>query len=238
MIVVSFGVRKSGSTLAFEMAKAVLELSGFPQEMLPDGVVEPDRKINIVRTWTDVRLARLLEATAGKKIVVKTHGSPDQLSVGALLGAIESRDVQIHVVYRDPRDAVLSMLDHGARSRENNRPNLRQIVDVDDAIEALGPDVASLRRWGVFESLKLQYGRFAFDRVEGPRAMADALGVEVDPDEVWERLDGRPTKKNVARPNRHTTEMSPADAARIAAAFPDYLGLVEHDDHGWFCPTP
>lgn len=28
MIVISFGIRKSGTTLAFEMAKAVLELNG------------------------------------------------------------------------------------------------------------------------------------------------------------------------------------------------------------------
>ncbi len=39
MILLSFEVRKSGSTLAFEMPKAVLELDGFPQARLPDGIV-------------------------------------------------------------------------------------------------------------------------------------------------------------------------------------------------------
>lgn len=230
MIIVSFGVRKSGSTLAFEMARAVLELSGHSQEVLRDGIVEPNRKINIVRDWTDVRLARLVEATAGTKVVIKTHGSPSQLSVGALMRALESGEVQIHVVYRDPRDAVLSMLDHGARSRENGRPNLQHVRDVDDAISELRSDVASLQLWGAFAPLKLRYDDFAFDVEGGPRLMAEAMGVEVDPSDVWDLVNRRPTKKSVARPNRHATDMSAADVAKVEAAYPDYLAFVQHED--------
>lgn len=238
MIVISFGVRKSGSTLAFEMAKAVLELNGHPQPKLADGLVEEGRPSNTVGRWTDERLARLVRVTEGTKIVIKTHGPPNRLTIGKLLGFVESGRVRIHVVYRDPRDAVLAILDHGARSRAENRQPLSQVVDVDDAIPILRKDVTKLRRWGMFPSLKLLYDDFAFDPEKWVARIAEDLGVSVDVDEAWKIVNDRETKKGVASPHRHREEMTPGDAARIAAALPDYLELTERNDPEWFQRWP
>ncbi len=234
MIVISFGVRKSGSTLAFEMAKAVLELNGHPQTRLVDGLVEPGKKVNAVARWTDERLERLVDATEGAWVVVKTHGTPDRLSTGALFELLEARKLCIHVVFRDPRDTVLSLLDHGARSRAKDRATLNQIVTVDDAVAKLRSDLSALRRWGTYPSLKLLYDDFAFDPERGPKLIADDLGMTVDPDAVWDAVNARRTKRNVAQPHRYRSEMSAEDAARIEAAVPNYLRLAEHHDLGWF----
>lgn len=89
--------------------------------------------------------------------------------------------------------------------------------------------MASLRLWGAFASLKLRYDDFAFDLDGGPRLIAEALGVEVAPGDVRDLVSRRPTKKNVARPHRHTSDMSAGDLAKVEAAYPDYLAFVQRE---------
>ena len=229
MIVISFGVRKSGSTLAFEMAKAVLELVGHPQDLLPGGLVDPGHDINMVGAWTDERLARLIDETHGTRIVVRTHGHPRRLSTDSVREHLRAGRLKIHVVFRDPRDGVLSLLDEARMNPDKAGP-----LTVDEAIARLRPKVEKLRQWGAFPSLKLRYDDFAFDPVRGPMMIAEHLGVPTDPDEVWALVNQRPTKKNVAMPHRHITDLSSADRARVEAALADYVSLVEHHDPDWF----
>ena len=227
MIVVSYGIQKSGSTLAFEMARAVLELNGYAQPRLAEGIVNARPPgINMVGPWTDERLSRLVEATEGWKIVVKTHGSPQALSTSRVLDLVGSGDLKIHVVFRDPRDTVLSLLDAGVRARARKQAYFSEIRTFDGTIAMLGARLQALRQWGSFPSLKLEYDDFAFDRVRGPQLIADDLGVHADPDEVWKIVDGRFTQRNVARPQRYKTELWPAEVARVEKAFPLYLELV------------
>jgi hypothetical protein len=226
MIVISFGVRKSGSTLAFETAKAILELDGYPQTRLPDEFVKERPEVNQVDRWTDEVLMRLIEHTKDTKIVIRTHAAPNPLSIGRILGAVDAGDVRIHLVYRDPRDTFLSMLDERARKGKS--------CDADEITERLRRNLRNLRRWGSLPSLKLCYDDLAYDPSLAPRLIADDLGVTTDPAEVARVAGDRGTRKNVGRPHRYQTEMSPDDAVRIEQAFPEYLALVEHHDLGWF----
>jgi len=225
MIVVSFGVRKSGSTLAAEMVRAVLELNGFPREVLPESLVRRS-DYNALDRWSDEAMARLVECTRGSAALVKTHGPPDPLTLAALFRHLELGDVKIHLVYRDPRDTVLSMLDERAKRGKS--------CALDEVIDRLRANVRKLRRWGAFPALRLCYDDFAFDRALGPQLLADDLGLSVDPDEVWRLVEQRHTRRNVARPHRHRTEMAPEVAAPIEAAVPDFLSLVEQGDLGFF----
>lgn len=239
MIVISFGVRKSGSTLACEMAKAVLELNGHPQVLLPDELLSPGRsreptgRVNFAGPWRDDLVARLIEAAQGQKIVVRTHAHPYKLTRARIADAMDAGEVKIHVVFRDLRGVVLSMLDE-ARAE----PTHSKARTVDEVIARLRPRLEKLRSWGSLPSVKLLYDDFAFDREHGPALIARDLGMTVDGEAVWDLVSGRFTRKNVARPERHTTEMAPADAARIEAAFPDYLEMVEQRDFRWFDAAP
>jgi hypothetical protein len=227
MIVISFGMRKSGSTLGYRMAGAVLELSGFPQVQLPDGVVEPGKEINVVRFWSDGHLSRLLDASEGQRIVVKTHTAPGPVTLGVLFDAIEAGNVRINVIFRDPRDTVLSILDHAARSRASDETPFKNVFTIDDAVRKICKGLTALWQWSAYPSLKLLYDDFAFDPVRGPMLIAEQLGVSVDPQQVWARLEGAPTKKNVAMAHRHRSQMAADDAARIASELPEYVELVE-----------
>ncbi len=235
MIVISYGIRKSGSTFAFELAKTVLELAGYSQVLLPEALLAPanngtrGRRINAAGPWTDDLLAQVIEAGQGTKTVVRTHANPRRLSSTRVVDALDAGELKIHVVFRDPRDTVLSLFDEARDKPEKNKART-----VDDAIDRLRPRIRSLWHWGSYPSLKLLYDDFAFDPVTGPQLIADDLGVTIDPHEVWRIVSSRRTRKNVAQPRRYTTEMSATDAARIAAAFPGYTQMVEQRDFGWF----
>jgi hypothetical protein len=238
VIVISFGVNKSGSTLAFELAKAVLALNGYPQPRLGDDLVQEGHHINFVRQWTDDRLDRLLEATAGSCIVVKTHGGPFLLSSARLQEALDAGDIRIHVVYRDPRDTIVSMLESDvvARLRRSDDPSFRELRGVDDAITRVGARLEALRAWGSLPSLKLQFERFAFDRDTGPLLIAKDLGLSVDPDEAWATASEAFTQFNVGRAGRYQTDLWPDEIGRIERAFPLFLELIAGNDLGWFGP--
>lgn len=239
MIVISYGVEKSGSTLAFEMAKAVLELDGHPQVRLPDGLVNEGPAINEVGRWSDDRLAGLIDATSGTRIAVRTHNPPRYLSSDLVHAYLAAGDLKIHVVFRDPRGTVVSMLDDSVRARRLGEARHAELRTVDDAVAQLAHRLHAFRGWGWFPSLRLLYDRFAFDPVWGPRCIADDLGVRVDPEEVWRIASKRPTRRNVARRDRGTDELWPDEVARIDRAFPLFLDLVRGEARpGWFEEYP
>src|SRR5262245_48678845 len=235
MILISYGITKSGSTLAFEMARAVLELNGYRQHHLGDGIVNEGHHINFVSGWTDERLMRLIEAASGTRVAIKTHTDPYDLSTGDVQDLIDAGEVRIHVVYRDPRDLILSMLEHADRTRTSrSAPAFRQVHTLDHAIERLGVQLHRFRAWGRYPSLKLQYERFAFDPVVGPALIADDLRLPADPERVWQMVGDEFTQLNVGVAGRHATDLAPDDCRRIERAFPLYLELVQGNDLGWF----
>jgi hypothetical protein len=234
VIVVSYGITKSGSTLAFEMAKAVLELNGSAQDRLADDLVTPGHNVNFVRGWTDERLRRLIGATEGQRVVIKTHTSPFALSADLVSDVIASGHLKVHVVFRDPRDMIVSMLDHGVKARMGSGPAFREIKTLDDAITRVGNQLPRLQAWGSFPSLRLQYEHFAFDPTFGPTVIADDFGVPVDASAVWAAVRARFTQMNEGLPERYKTDLWPEEIARIERAFPLYLELVKGNDLGWF----
>ena len=238
MIVVSQGPTKSGTTLAFEMACATLELHGWPQRKLPDGVVTEGHHINFLDRWDDAALRTLVDETRGERIVVKTHGSP-ALSPALVDRLLAAGELRVHLVVRDPRDQVLSMLDAGRAARAEGSASFSQIETIDDALFEVHRQLARTRAWGSRASLRLVYDHFAFDRPSGPCLIAADLDVTPDVDGVWALVDGRFTQKNVARPRRYRSELEPAEAARIAAEFPDLITrVIEAGDLSWFDEAP
>lgn len=226
MIVVSYGIMKSGSTLAFEMAKAVLELNGFPQSRLSDDLVTAGHRGNFVGSWSDERLTDLIAATSGNRVVVKTHADPAALSTEKMHAAVDAGDLLLHLVYRDPRDTIASMFEH--RVRVDREPTtVTTVRTIGDGIAKLSNQIGHLRRWGAYPALHLCYEEFAFDPIVGPRAIADHLGLPADPARVWEMVDARFTQKNVARSRRYITDLWPAENARIERAFPCFLDITQ-----------
>lgn len=216
----SYGVTKTGSTLAFELVRAILEQAGADQSRLPDGAVTPGHNINFFAGTVSDQVQRALEAAAGRGglVAVKTHGRPES---GARAAARRGRLIG-HVVFRDPRDIVLSMLDAGARAREAGARAFSEIVTLDDALRTLERQVSRMNAWLELPGMMpLLYDRFAFDLPRSIRQLAGQLGVEADPDAVMAVVETRFTQRNKAVPSRHEQEMDPADQRRVLERFGD-----------------
>ena len=73
MLILCYGITKSGSTLAFELIKGMLESAGHPQVRLSDGSVHPGQVVNFLEPVDRGTLKRLLAEIGDRWIAVKTH---------------------------------------------------------------------------------------------------------------------------------------------------------------------
>jgi len=137
MLILSGSLPKSGSTWLFHMTDALLLASGRPgiQELRTrcglEGVI-PQRHCDIGYT-NPTKLLRLLPATLrGHDLLVRTHFAPStSFRLMMALGLAKAT-----YVYRDPRDVVLSAMDHGQRGRDcGSEHELMALTTLDKAID-------------------------------------------------------------------------------------------------------
>jgi hypothetical protein len=238
MILLSYGITKSGSTLAFELAKGILIRNGFVQKRLPEHVVARAR-INFLRADPLRRrhIDPLLSAVPrGQKIAVKTHSPADPELIPHLEQLLQDKTLAIHVIFRDPRDICLSLLDAGVNSRQAGRRQFSQIATLDDAIPVVQRQLERLRIWGSINGASLyEYGQFAFDMDKTIERMAAELGLAADNDAVKHYVNSVFTQKNKARRNRHADEMTPEQNAKCLDAFGTFIEqVILRKDFAWF----
>src|SRR5437773_11540492 len=116
MLVLCYGIPRSGSTLAFELAKGTLQSAGFDQATFVNDRLGPERlkragpdARNYVTGLSKRKIESLIEAIGpDRKIAVKTHSSfPDRM-FRWLERLQASGKLQVIASYRDPRDICLS----------------------------------------------------------------------------------------------------------------------------------
>lgn len=227
----SYGMTKSGSTLAYELARAALVLSGFDQPRLSTAAVMDRKKLNFVAHLTEANTAALLaEAEAlGHMVVIKTHTRPDPPVVALL----QSGQAIAHATFRDPRDMALSMVDHGDKSRAKGRPGFTEFREPADALENIKHQSNSLLAWLSLPGVKpLFYNDLAFDMEATTRAMMAHMGLTADPAAVIQMATGeRFTQLNKGIRDRYRTEMDTSLSARFLTEFaPFYAKLIDGRD--------
>lgn len=229
LIYFSYGMTKSGSTLAYELARSALVLAGLEQPRLSLAAVTNRKKINFIAHVDDPQANAIRNevASIGHTIAIKTHTRPDPQIVEML----EKGEAFGHAIYRDPRDMALSMLDHGERARAAGKPAFAEYVAVEDTIENIAHQTNTLRAWlslpGV---IPLYYDDFAFDiDATTARIMAE-LGINADIDATIRMATvERFTQLNKGVAARHNDEMAPAISATFKEIFaPLYDTLITH----------
>ena len=136
MIVLSAGLQKSGSGLLFNLTNDLLEeagQTGIRQLKEEYGLQDLLNYYNCnigEPNWAG--LSRLLPLHfRGHRFVVKTHWGPNRVVRWLMLPGI----IRATYVYRDPRDVVLSAVDHGRKLRaEGKTHTFAECHSVDDTI--------------------------------------------------------------------------------------------------------
>lgn len=224
MLVLCYGIQKSGSTLAFEMVAAALGSAGFAQDFLRNARGRSVRN-SVSQIARDGIEALVADIGPARRIAFKTHaGFPPALSPWLDALAAEGK-LRVIASYRDPRDVCLSLLDAGAKSRAAGVKDFAGIATLDDAAGYVERRIAVFERWAALKhTLALDYETAAFAPHAALEAIERTLGIASDREAVLRHAfeDAR-TLKNKARPSRHLDELSTENHARLTARFAGFI---------------
>lgn len=219
----SYGMAKSGSTLAFELVRAMLDQHGIDQSPLPPTVTNATDGSNFIRTLDKGALQAAHQAVASRTcpLVIKTHSKlhpmvARQLKNGRLVG---------HAVCRDPRDIALSMLDAAREGRAWGSSRNGTFRCLEDTLPVIRKQVEHFLAWARCPGiLVLHYEQVAFQTQETIDQLAGQLQLVVDPGRIIRTVTKeRFTQQNRGISQRWKSEMSAADAAKIGIEFDSFI---------------
>lgn len=171
-------------------------------------------------------------------IVLKSHAGPTffaKLLVNLGLA-------KVSYSYRDPRDAVLSIIDHGARTRKEliekgesleGTRGFRHIHNVEDALPEIKKELPKVCAWKKFDGVQLiQYEDFIGNKRDYLTKIAEYLGYNLskqDLDTIYQKYEtSKPQNFNKGTKDRYQTEMKPEEIKLCNQAFYDELKEIEY----------
>ena len=236
MIVVCASLKKSGSGWYFNMTNDLLVQAGHQDVRmlrrdyaLANVLLEENCRINP----NAINLARLLPAhRKGNTFAVKTHAGPTpSLRLLMNLGIAKTT-----YIYRDPRDVVLSALDHGKRVRKAGQANvLATLRNVEDAVHYVRPLLDDWEAWTrTHQALMIRYEDLVVDALGVLDRLAGFLRLDVSQDDLREvvacyaprdqnTVVQQRTHFNKGVTERFRSQMSPAELALCQNQFGPYL---------------
>lgn len=240
MLILCYGITKSGSTLGFELIKAMLKTAGFEQTRLPDGVVKPGHRVNYVEKLDSDATERLRAAIGDQtKIAVKVHCNLNRPTYLRLTELQAQGQIQIFASYRDPREICLSLVDAGARARKNHEGPFSEYESLDDAIPEVEKQINVFRRWGSIPGVvRLGYDTVAWEPDKAVALIERTLGIKSKRDAAKHQAFNRSfTQKNKAVKGRHS-ELTPEQNQHLLERFASFMdNVVLNDNDAWYADT-
>jgi hypothetical protein len=235
MLIVSAGMPKSGSAYFYNVLNGVMVAAGFPDAR----AIKDKYGLTGVMRWhnnnVDVRFGLLLRLWLISRregpFVVKTHAAP-QPSM-KLLASL--RWVRVVYTYRDPRDVLLSAMDHGQKILEaGEHHTFASLVEFDKAFAAVETWLGTWRAYHAMPNvLGIKYEDLLADPVQTLRRCEEFLGLAVKDDArtavLWQYNRDNPEAAreelhlNKAVAFRYRTEMSAEQRRRFLDAAGDTL---------------
>jgi hypothetical protein len=183
MLVISAGMQKSGSAYIYNIINDLLMASGgedarrIKEKYDLDGIMKW-RNNNIGDLKKGVLIKLLLISFWERKFAVKTHKGPSRLlELGLRVGL-----VKIIYIYRDPRDVVLSVIDHGKKiiaAGENH--TFAQMVRFEDALTAVMAWIKVWDRYFALDNvLKVKYEDLLAQPESTITVICKYLGIKVE----------------------------------------------------------
>lgn len=245
MLVLCYGIPKSGSTLAFELVKGVLQSAGLEQETFVNDRLGPERlkrgrsnQRNYVTRISKQKLKQLIaEIGPDRKIAVKTHSTFSDRIFPWLERMQADGQLQVIASYRDPREICLSLMDAGAKARKKGVKAFAEVEDLERARENVQHRVEEFRRWGALRgTLRLSYNTVAFSPDEAINRIENALHITCD-HEVAKRyaFEIASTQKNKAEKDRYLTDLTESQNTELLNTFAEFIEQAcERDEEAWF----
>ena len=142
---ISYGMTRSGSTLAFETEKAILENYGMSQDKIIFKGLEnwienylPEKYLSDIDS-----LKKINEKTLDNFVVFKTHGAANK----KLINFIRKFKIPVTISVRDPKDIIISLLEISKKNRSINETGFINIISFKDALRNIEEDLWRLETW-------------------------------------------------------------------------------------------
>ena len=219
LLYVSFGMGKSGSTLAFNLVREMLAAAGRAQPQLRSPGTS-DGNFVAALTWEVLGWVREEAEAAGGTVALKTHRRPF-LSVRR---AIDADWLTGHAVCRDPRDIALSMVDATRKGLGWGRYGGTGFAEPEDTLPVIRNHVKRFEAWAALPGIvAVHYEMLAFDTETVATRIAAQLGLEVDIPRAVAAAKRHANQFNIGRSRRWETGMDPGLAAEIGAEFAGFI---------------
>ncbi|MGB3401838.1 MAG: sulfotransferase domain-containing protein [Microcoleaceae cyanobacterium] len=197
MIFVCYGMVKSASTFAFQLANHLAQTHSNQAELnqlLPEHLQARFIPKNLGETLQ--KLNSYLPNN-GEIYVIKTHCFLDDETKKML----SEGKVKAAVSYRDPYDIVVSLKDAGEieRQREEHkqRPYFTEIQSYEDALKKLPPVLKEAKLWlDCEDTMQINFSRIANEPVVIAQEIADYMGVNIDPQKIVKIVESYTSDKS------------------------------------------
>lgn len=187
MIIISAGMQKAGSAYIFNMLNDLCSLSGgedvrnIKKKYHLDGLL---RHYNCnVGTLTGHKILRLLWYSRREgPFVVKTHRGPTRL----LRFLLRTGMVKVVYIFRDPRDALLSAMDHGRRiAAAGEIHTFAALLSFDQAFTAVKAWASKWQQWSACGGVHLlRYEDLLSDPAKEMEKIVAYLGFDARPVDI------------------------------------------------------
>ena len=144
-LLISYGMTRSGSTLAFETKKAILEKYGMPQQkIIFEGLGSWIENYLPEKYLSDIdSLKKINQKTLTNFVVFKTHGAANK----KLIEFIRKFNIPVTISVRDPKDIIISLLEISKKNRSINETGFINIISFKDALKNVEEDLWRLETW-------------------------------------------------------------------------------------------
>jgi len=242
MLILSAGMPKSGSAYLYNILNALLVEAGNADARK----IKAKRNLEDLMKWHNNYIGELslkkiirlwLISIQDGSFAVKTHQGP-KLSTKALnkLGLL-----RIVYCYRDPRDVLLSAVDHGKRILEDGgHHTFAKMVDFDKASKKVKSWLGVWKRYNNMTGvLMVKYEDMMEKPIENTKEIVEFLNISVTDKKLEEVIwkfsrdnpDGDRTGMhfNKAKTYRYKTEITEAQRTKCQEAFGDYLEAMGYE---------
>jgi len=236
MLVVSAGMQKSGSAYIYNVINDIMEAAGNSDARQIKSRYKLDHVMKQYNNSIALSYSNLLRlasiARREGSFAVKTHQRPNVL----LRLMLALGQVKVIYVYRDPRDVMLSAMDHGKRIIERGEKHgFAQMTDFDSALN-------NVRRWCIVGrsywrlrgAISVSYEQLMHHPLDVVGRLMDYLGLKVDAVVVKAILD-RYSRDHVSDPDlRSALHLNKAETDRYVREMTGEQTKRVNAELGWF----
>lgn len=241
MLIISAGMPKSGSGYFYNVLNEILIESGYPDARR----VKQDYHLENIMRWHNNNIGDLplnkimklwLVSVRAGSFCVKTH----MASQPAVRPMMKAGLIRVIYTYRDPRDAVLSVIDHGRKLLSQGKYHtFAKKADFDSAFRAVPAWFKTWSHYKVLPGTKmLRYEQLIQDPFAVVRDVAQFLKIDTDEQKAREilwrysRFNSSGKRKglhyNKAVVSRYTREMTPEQKQRFKYEYGAILKAMQY----------